>query len=88
MAIKIHGSGLLEGVTSGLTTSSLPAGSILQVQQSVKTDVWHRSENTYADIDGTDQNGAGTIWCVKITPSSSSSKTHTPRTDFSGKYIY
>lgn len=74
MPITINGNGTVSGITSGLTASSMPAGSILQIQQSVKTDFWTRSESTYADIDGTDQNGSGSIWCVKITPSSSSSK--------------
>ena len=74
MAITINGNGTVSGITGGLTASSMPAGSILQIQQSVKTDFWTRSETTYADIDGTDQNGSGSIWCVKITPSSASSK--------------
>ena len=77
MPITINGTGTVSGLSDGglgLSGADLPAGSILQVQQSVKTDFWTRSETTYADIDGTDQNGAGSIWCVKITPSSTSSK--------------
>ena len=85
MALVLEGS---NNTISGLAAGGLPAnsvtaanlhsgvwsGKIIQIQQSVKTDFWTRSETTYADIDGTDQNGSGSIWCVKITPSSASSK--------------
>ena len=51
-------------------------GKVLQVLQSVKTDTATTTVNagTFADITGTDQDGAGSVWCVKITPSVISSK--------------
>ena len=58
--------------------SGIPAGSIVQIQQSVKTDATEtRSGVTasgFVDITGTDQNGSGTVFCVKITPKFSTSK--------------
>ena len=66
-------------ITSGTISSSatFPAGHILQVQSSAKLDVGNfssASTNTFQNWSGTDQNGAGSIWCVKITPSATSSK--------------
>ena len=51
-------------------------GKILQVLQSVKTDTATTTVagGTWADIAGTDQAAAGAIWCVKITPSATTSK--------------
>ena len=49
-------------------------GKILQVLQSTKTDVFSTQAQTPADVDGTDQAGSGSVWCVKITPASSSNK--------------
>jgi len=51
-------------------------GKILQIVQSVKTDTASSTVTggTFADIAGTDQAGAGSIFCVKITPSLSTSK--------------
>lgn len=55
-----------------------PAGHIVQVLQSVKTDADEtRSGVTasgFVDITGTDQNGSGSVFCVKITPKFSTSK--------------
>ena len=55
----------------------LPTGSVLQVVESKKTDVDSiatSNMSTWADVEGTDQAGAGSIFCCKITPSSSSNK--------------
>lgn len=55
----------------------LPAGSVLQVVESKKTDtdsIATSSMSTWADVSGTDQAGAGSVFCCKITPSSSSHK--------------
>ena len=50
-------------------------GKILQVIQNVKTDTASMSvQQSETAIPGTDQNGSGSIYCVKITPSSTSSK--------------
>ena len=52
------------------------AGNILQVISSTKQDAFSYTANTTApvDITGTDQNGSGSVFCVKITPSSASNK--------------
>ena len=53
-------------------------GKVLQVIQSTKTnqnDVTG-SNGAFQNIPGTDQNGSGSVFCVKITPSSNSSKMH------------
>ena len=49
---------------------------ILQVVSSTKQDAWSYTANTTAavDVTGTDQDGNGSVFCVKITPSSASSK--------------
>ena len=49
---------------------------ILQVVSSTKQDAFSYTANTTAavDVTGTDQNGSGSVFCVKITPSSASSK--------------
>ena len=51
-------------------------GGIIQVAQSTKQDAWSytASSTDPVDITGTDQNGAGSIFCVKITPKFTSSK--------------
>ena len=51
-------------------------GKILQVLSSTKTDAWSQTASTTAgtDITGTDQNGSGSVFSVKITPSSTSNK--------------
>ena len=59
------------------TISNLSGGGkILQVVSSTKTDAWSQTANTLAgtDIPGTDQSGSGSVFCVKITPSATSSK--------------
>ena len=54
--------------------SGVPAGCILQVVESKKTDTDSVASTTWTDIDGTDNNNAGSIWCCKITPRFSTSK--------------
>jgi hypothetical protein len=52
-----------------------PAGHVIQIQSSTLTAPETTSSTTsFETIDGTDQNGGGTEWCVKITPLLSSSK--------------
>lgn len=55
-----------------------PAGHIIQVQSSTKTDTTETragvSATGFVDITGTDQNGSGSVFCVKITPQFSTSK--------------
>ncbi len=65
MAIKIHGSGLLEGVTSGLTSAAMPTGSVLQVVQTHLTTEVAMTGNDWDDVAGL---------TIAITPSSASSK--------------
>ena len=58
------------------------AGKILQVVQSTSTEVESQAsgqsgsvfDGTYYDIAGTDNAGSGSVFCVKITPSATSSK--------------
>ena len=66
-------------ITTGTLGSGVtfPAGHVLQVIESKKTDtdsVATGSMSTFTDIAGTDQAGAGSVFCCKITPSSSSNK--------------
>ena len=51
-------------------------GAIVQVVQSLKTDHHDGTSGggTFEDIDGTDQEDAGSVWCCKITPISTSNK--------------
>ncbi len=71
MAITLNGS----ANTITPTTAVQPAGSILQVVTSTKTDTFlYNGTQSIDDITGTDQAGSGSVWCVKITPSSSSNK--------------
>ena len=71
MAITINGSGSLGGVTSLPTTglqladSNMPAGSVLQVVTTEKTDTFTTTSSSYVDVTGLS---------VSITPTSSSSK--------------
>ena len=67
--IKTDGSGAL-----GFGTPS--GGKVLQVLQSVKTDTASTTSHsgTFVDIAGTDQDGAGAVWCVKITPVATTSE--------------
>ncbi len=54
--------------------AGVPAGCILQVVESKKTDTDSVASTTWADINGTDNNNTGSIWCCKITPQFSTSK--------------
>jgi len=58
---------------TGLAAGALPAGSVLQVVQGLKTDStsFTTTANTYTDVPG--QGGSG-VWSVSITPSSASNK--------------
>ena len=49
-------------------------GSILQVVQSTMTDRFTSTASSLTDMTGTDQDGGGSIFCCKITPSSSNNK--------------
>ena len=65
-------------VNSITTTAGKPlvnsTGSVLKVIQSTKLDNFQGQASTLTDITGTDQDGNGTVFCCKITPSSSSNK--------------
>ena len=61
--------------TSQTSAGLAGAGKVLQVKSSSKTDAYSTtSEDSWLDIPGTDQSGSGSVWCVKITPASSSNK--------------
>ena len=67
--------------TSGTASISdnvqFPAGHVVQVLQSVKSDTDSTRKgfgSGFDDITGTDQNGSGNIFCVKITPKYNTSK--------------
>jgi hypothetical protein len=63
--------------SGGLTWGAAAGGKVLQVLQSVNkahTASTTVSTTTFADIAGTDQDGAGAVWCVKITPAATTSK--------------
>jgi len=73
------------GTTSGTASASTflcgnntwaeaGGGKILQVISNPKTDVWSSTATGWLDVTGTDQNGSGSVWCIKITPSATSSK--------------
>ena len=49
-------------------------GSVLQVVSSLNTGFSDSTSTTFVDIDGTDEQGGGSIWECNITPSSTSSK--------------
>ena len=49
-------------------------GKILQVISNPKTDIWSSTATGWLDVTGTDQDGSGSVWCIKITPSATSSK--------------
>jgi len=51
-----------------------PDGHILQVVSSDLLTTDSIASATWSDIDGTDNNGGGSVWCCKITPRSTSSK--------------
>ena len=64
---------LATNAVSSAKLASGAGGKILQVQSCTKTDTFSTSQDK-GDITGTDQNGSGAIWCVKITPSATTSK--------------
>ena len=66
---------LPDATTGGVIRTTTTPGGILQVVSSTKTDsFFYNGTQTWDDITGTDQAGSGSVWCVKITPSSTSSK--------------
>ena len=85
MPITLNGSGTVSGISVGglpdgiIQSADLATGTggkILQVVSSTKQDAWSYVANTTApvDITGTDQSGSGSVFCVKITPTATSSK--------------
>ena len=83
MAITINGNGTVTGVSVGglpdgiVDTDTLAVGNrgkILQVVSCTKADAFSTTTTDWQDITGVDQAGAGSIWCVKITPAATSSK--------------
>ena len=73
---KYNGNEIIDS-SGKVTATAMPAGSVLQVIESRKTDVGSVATNDldiFANIAGTDQAGAGSVFCCKITPSSSSNK--------------
>ncbi len=74
--VTIPAAGITGTIPSGvsLTSATFPAGHIIQVVDSKKTDTSVIQSSTYTDIGGTDNNGSGSVWCCKITPKSASSK--------------
>ena len=68
---------LTSDATGGATWAAAGGGKLLQVLQSVNkahTASTTVGVGTFADIAGTDQAGAGSVWCVKITPAAATSK--------------
>ena len=61
----------LDMATFGQSASS---GAILQIQSCVKSDTQTYTATSFGTLAGTDQNGSGSAWCVKITPTATSSK--------------
>ena len=51
-----------------------PAGHILQVISSVKSDTDTKTASGFSTIAGTDQDGSGSVWCAKLTPAATSNK--------------
>tara|TARA_B100001540_G_scaffold126588_1_gene112916 strand:- start:178 stop:738 length:561 start_codon:yes stop_codon:yes gene_type:complete len=62
------------GSGQGALTSALSSGTVIQTISSHKSDTFTMTGSTFTDIDGTDQNGSGSIFCCKITPTSTSNK--------------
>ena len=54
--------------------AGVPQGTIIQVQSCVKSDTQTYTTTSFGTLAGTDQNGSGSAWCVKITPTAISSK--------------
>ena len=83
MPITLNGSGTVSGISAGglpdgiIQSADLASGvggKILQVVQTQKVDASSVTGTTFTKIPGTDQSGSGSVFCVKITPSSSSNK--------------
>ena len=65
MALVLTGSGVITGLSSQLSDANMPAGSVLQVVSTTKTDTSSTTSTTYSDIPGLS---------VSITPTNSSNK--------------
>ena len=58
-----------------LEWAAAPAGKILQVLHNTKTDTWSSTaQQSWTEIGGVDQAGAGSVFGINITPSATSSK--------------
>ena len=66
MPLVLTGSGVITGLSSQLSDANMPAGSVLQVVSTTKTDTFSTSSNgTFVDVTGLS---------VSITPTSATSK--------------
>ena len=65
MAIVINGSGTVTGITAGLTAASMPAGSVIQCLQDVKSDTFTTTSDAPVDVTG---------WSQAITMTAASNK--------------
>ena len=65
MAITINGSGTVTGITAGLTAAAMPAGSVIQCLQDVKSDTFTTTSDTPVDVTG---------WSQAITMTAASNK--------------
>ena len=78
MPVTINGTSGIVTATSyagaGGNLTGIITGKILQVVQTQKVDASSVTGTTFTKIPGTDQSGSGSVFCVKITPSSSSNK--------------
>lgn len=81
MPITLNGTGTVSGISTGgisdtkaVHGTAMPAGAIIQVVQTVKSDTASWTGTSFVDIAGTDESGAGSIWEVNITPLRANSK--------------
>ena len=76
MAVTITGNTGITTPAEGISPATLGNGAIIQVVQSVKTDLHEGTagQGSYEDIDGTDHDGSGSVWCCSITPTTNSNK--------------
>ena len=81
MPITLNGTGTVSGISTGgisdakaVHGTAMPAGAIIQVVQTVKSDTASWTGTSFTDIAGTDETGAGSIWEVNITPLRANSK--------------
>ena len=72
--IELQAADTANNATLTIPNDGFGGGKILQLLSSDKTDTASTTANSDTDITGTDQSGSGSVWCVKITPSATSSK--------------